>query len=140
MKRHYIFASHGTLASGVLNSVELILGKRSNVWTLCAYVEEDVDLSQQIDTLIAQIPPEDEIITLTDIFAGSVNNEFIRYLSRANFHLLAGINLPLVIDLFMSENDGNTTHTIMTALADSKENIQYCNQTITSAMQSDKDF
>ncbi len=28
----------------------------------------------------------------------------------------------------------------MTALADSKENIQYCNQTITSAMQSDKDF
>lgn len=120
--------------------MELILGKRSNVWTLCAYVEEDVDLSQQVDTLIAQIPPEDEIIALTDIFAGSVNNEFIRYLSRANFHLLAGINLPLVIDLFMSENDGNTAHTIMTALADSKENIQYCNQTITSAMQSDKDF
>lgn len=72
MKRHYIFASHGTLASGVLNSVELILGKRSNVWTLCAYVEEDVDLSQQVDTLIARIPPEDEIIALTDIFAGSV--------------------------------------------------------------------
>lgn len=69
-----------------------------------------------------------------------MNNEFVRYLSRENFHLLAGINLPLVIDLFMSENDGNTTHTIMTALADSKENIQYCNQTITSAMQSDKDF
>lgn len=115
MKRHYIFASHGTLASGVLNSVELILGKRSNVWTLCAYVEESVDLSQQVDTLIARIPPEDEIIALTDIFAGSVNNEFVRYLSRENFHLLAGINLPLVIDLFMSENDGNTTHTIMTA-------------------------
>ncbi|EDD6057509.1 PTS sugar transporter, partial [Salmonella enterica subsp. enterica serovar Typhimurium] len=108
--------------------------------TLCAYVEESVDLSQQVDTLIARIPPEDEIIALTDIFAGSVNNEFVRYLSRENFHLLAGINLPLVIDLFMSENDGNTTHTIMTALADSKENIQYCNQTITSAMQSDKDF
>ncbi|MBJ3457119.1 PTS sugar transporter subunit IIA, partial [Salmonella enterica subsp. enterica serovar Agona] len=95
MKRHYIFASHGTLASGVLNSVELILGKRSNVWTLCAYVEESVDLSQQVDTLIARIPPEDEIIALTDIFAGSVNNEFVRYLSRENFHLLAGINLPL---------------------------------------------
>lgn len=138
--RYDVLAIVGTLASGVLNSVELILGKRSNVWTLCAYVEESVDLSQQVDTLIARIPPEDEIIALTDIFAGSVNNEFVRYLSRENFHLLAGINLPLVIDLFMSENDGNTTHTIMTALADSKENIQYCNQTITSAMQSDKDF
>ncbi|AGR61764.1 MAG TPA: PTS sugar transporter [Salmonella bongori] len=140
MKRHYIFASHGTLASGILNSVELILGKRPHVWTLCAYVEEGVDLSQQVDTLLAQIPPEDEIIALTDIFAGSVNNEFIRYLSRANFHLLAGINLPLIIELFMAENDGATTHTIITALEDSKENIQYCNRTITSAMHSDKDF
>ncbi|MDR8341058.1 PTS sugar transporter, partial [Acinetobacter baumannii] len=25
MKRHYIFASHGTFANGLLNSVELIL-------------------------------------------------------------------------------------------------------------------
>ncbi len=34
---------------------------------VCAYVEESVDLSQQVDTLIARIPPEDEIIALTDI-------------------------------------------------------------------------
>lgn len=140
MKRHYIFASHGTLASGVLNSVELILGKRSNVWTLCAYVEESVDLSQQVDTLIAQIPPEDEIIALTDIFAGSVNNEFVRYLSRANFHLLAGINLPLVIDLLMSEEETDTVHLISESLSNSRGNIQYCNQTITSAMQADKEL
>lgn len=72
MKRQYIFASHGTLASGVLNSVELILGKRDNIETLCAYVEEGVDLSQQVDALMAKIPAEDEVIVLTDIFAGSV--------------------------------------------------------------------
>ncbi len=71
--------------------MELILGKRSNVWTLCAYVEESVDLSQQVDTLIARIPPEDEIIALTDIFAGSVNNEFVRYLSRKIFICWQGL-------------------------------------------------
>lgn len=140
MKRQYIFASHGTLASGVLNSVELILGKRNNVLTLCAYVDEGVDLSQQVDALMAQIPQDAEVIALTDIFAGSVNNEFVRYLSRDHFHLLAGINLPLVIDLFMSEEEGNAAQIISAALMNSKENIQYCNQTITSAMHGDKDF
>ncbi|HFZ8994910.1 TPA: PTS sugar transporter subunit IIA [Citrobacter freundii] len=140
MKRQYIFASHGTLARGVLNSVELILGKRDDVFTLCAYVEEGVDLSQQVDALMAQIPADREIIALTDIFAGSVNNEFVRYLSQDNFHLLAGINLPLVIDLLMSEEETDTAHLISESLSNSRENIQYCNQTITSAMQADKEF
>ncbi len=44
MKRHYIFASHGTFANGLLNSVELILGKQPDIHTLCAYVEEEADL------------------------------------------------------------------------------------------------
>ncbi len=41
MKRHYIFASHGSFANGLLNSVELILGKQPDIHTLCAYVEEE---------------------------------------------------------------------------------------------------
>ncbi|MFO5562710.1 hypothetical protein ACLBPI_21995, partial [Klebsiella pneumoniae] len=31
MKRHYIFASHGSFANGLLNSVELILGKQPDI-------------------------------------------------------------------------------------------------------------
>ena len=33
MKRHYIFASHGSFANGLLNSVELILGKQPDIHT-----------------------------------------------------------------------------------------------------------
>ncbi|SXW12711.1 PTS system protein [Klebsiella pneumoniae] len=51
MKRHYIFASHGSFANGLLNSVELILGKQPDIHTLCAYVEEEVDLTQQVEAL-----------------------------------------------------------------------------------------
>lgn len=68
------------------------------------------------------------------------NNEFIRYLHRQHFHLLAGINLPLVIDLLMSEEEEDAVQAISAALINSRENIQYCNQTITSAIHSDKDF
>lgn len=56
MKRHYIFASHGSFANGLLNSVELILGKQPDIHTLCAYVEEEVDLTQQVEALVARFP------------------------------------------------------------------------------------
>lgn len=140
MKRHYIFASHGTLARGVLDSVELILGKQTDISTLCAYVEEQRDLTEQIAELMQRIPDEDEIVAITDIFAGSVNNEFVRFLQRPRFHLVAGLNLPLVIDLLISGDEPDTRKLIEEALISSRESIQYCNDTISSAMQADKDF
>ena len=140
MKRHYIFASHGTFANGLLNSVELILGKQPDIHTLCAYVEEEVDLTQQVEALMARFPAQDELIVITDIFAGSVNNEFVRFLSRPHFHLLSGLNLPLIIDLLISAAEDNTEKLITEALTNAKESIQYCNQTIASAMTMDKDF
>ncbi len=73
------FASHGSFANGLLNSVELILGKQPDIHTLCAYVEEEVDLTQQVEALVARFPAQDELIVITDIFAGSVNNEFVRF-------------------------------------------------------------
>ena len=66
MKRHYIFASHGTFANGLLNSVELILGKQPDIHTLCAYVEEEVDLTQQVEALLARFPAQDELIVGND--------------------------------------------------------------------------
>ena len=140
MKRHYIFASHGTLARGVLDSVELILGKQTDISTLCAYVEEQRDLTEQIAELMQRIPDEDEIVAISDIFAGSVNNEFVRFLQRPRFHLVAGLNLPLVIDLLISGDEPDTRKLIEEALISSRESIQYCNDTISSAMQADKDF
>ena len=61
MKRHYIFASHGTFANGLLNSVELILGKQPDIHTLCAYVEEEADLTQQVETLLAACSRDDAV-------------------------------------------------------------------------------
>lgn len=140
MKRHYIFASHGTFARGLLDSVELILGKQQDIHTLCAYVDENHDLTEQVETLLAILPAQDEVIAITDIFAGSVNNEFIRYLHRPHFHLIAGLNLPLVIDLLISADEQDSEKLIHEALSSSRESIQYCNQSIASALQADKDF
>ncbi|NHL58970.1 PTS sugar transporter, partial [Staphylococcus aureus] len=108
MKRKYIFARHGRCANGLLSSVELNLGKKPDIHTLCANVEEEVDLTQQVESLVARFPAQDELIVITDIFAGSVNNEFVRFLSRPHFHLLSGLNLQLIIYLLISAAEDNT--------------------------------
>ncbi len=140
MNRHYIFASHGKFAMGILNSVELILGKQSRVRTLCAYVNDHDDLSLQVDELLQSYSAEDELIVLTDIFAGSVNNEFMRFIHRPHFHLIAGLNLPLIIDMFISEQGEATASLITHALENARESIQYCNHTIDQPQLADKDF
>jgi len=73
MKRHYIFASHGTLARGVLDSVELILGKQQDIYTLCAYVDEHQDVTGQVDELLAGLPARDEVIAIF-LPAASITN------------------------------------------------------------------
>ena len=104
-------------------------------------MEEEVDLTQQVEALVARFPAQDELIVITDIFAGSVNNEFCSFfLSRPRFHLLSGLNLPLIIDLLISAAEDDTEKLITEALTNAKESIQYCNQTIASAMTMDKDF
>ncbi|WJD47738.1 PTS sugar transporter subunit IIA [Enterobacter sp. PGRG2] len=140
MKRHYIFASHGTFAHGILNSVELILGRQNNIHTLCAYINEGDDLTEQVEQLINAFPAEDELVVITDIFAGSVNNEFIRFIKRPGFHLIAGLNLPLIIEMLIAPQDEALPSLITDSLTNARQSIQYCNQTLDAALVADKDF
>ncbi|PLR41787.1 PTS sugar transporter [Chimaeribacter californicus] len=140
MKRHYIFASHGRFAEGILHSVELILGKQANIHTLCAYLEEEEDVTARIEALMDSFSQEDELIILTDIFAGSINNEFIRFIHRPHVHLLAGMNLPLIIEMLIAPPGGDTAALIGESLSNARESLQYCNQTLHSVELVDRDF
>jgi len=131
----YIFASHGTLAKGILSSVELILGRQANVETLCAYINEDFNLSLEVNRLLDSYSVEDEVIVLTDIFGGSVNNDFIQQIGagKKNIHLISGVNLPLVIDLIVTLDENKEEDLaiqIDSIIKNSITNIKYCNSII----------
>lgn len=98
MEKKIIVASHGQMASGILSSLKIIYGESDQVEALDCYVEKDFDLSQKIAALMNKYANY-ELIVITDIFGGSVNNEFLTYLKRKNFYLVAGLNLPLLIEL-----------------------------------------
>ncbi|HZG17628.1 MAG TPA: PTS sugar transporter subunit IIA [Candidatus Bathyarchaeia archaeon] len=139
--RQFVFASHGLFADGIRHALELIVGKRTNISTICAYVEQGVELKSQIREVLERTAPH-ELIVITDLFGGSVNNEFMNLLTdNPRIYLIAGLNLPLLIDLVtMSDAQENTETLIADALKNAKASMQYCNLTIQKNKTEDEDF
>lgn len=126
--RHFLFASHGFFADGIRHALELIIGKRTNLSTLCAYTDKNVDIKDQIREVVERTAPH-ELIVITDLFGGSVNNEFMNLLrDHPRIYLISGLNLPLIVELVtMSEAVEDTNLLITKALQNAKASMQFCN-------------
>ena len=97
-------SSHGHLASGMKSSVEILSGANDRLTVFDAYVnEENVKdvLDHYFETVVK---PEDEVILLSDLYGGSVNQVMYLYLNRPHTTLIAGVNLALVLELSVRES------------------------------------
>ncbi|WP_417229057.1 PTS sugar transporter subunit IIA [Thermophilibacter sp.] len=120
-----VLASHGRLADGMKDTLSFILGDLPNVSTICAYVDQDVSLRSQIDQTFAEFSPEDAVVVVTDIFGGSVNNEFMALLGEKDFILVAGMNMPTLVEL-VSE-DEPTVEGVQSVVERGRQSILVCN-------------
>ncbi|MBS7009536.1 PTS sugar transporter subunit IIA [Anaerostipes sp.] len=127
MKKRLLIATHSTFAEGIKNAMELVTGRQDSVSTLCAYTDNMSEVETPVREIIEGLGPDEELIIATDIFGGSVNNEFMKYLTEKNIHLVAGVNLPLLFELVSSLNTADTKTAVETAINNSREQIRYCN-------------
>lgn len=127
MKRKLMIASHSTFAAGIKNAIELIIGKQDFVYTLCAYTEGATEIETPVKEFIISLKEDEEVIIVTDLFGGSVNNEFMKHLSKPNIYLIAGMNLPLIFELIMNFDSDDTEEMICKAVESAREHIRYCN-------------
>lgn len=85
-----LLASHGYLAQGMKSSLEILMGTNDRIECLCAYVDDDSrDVAALIDAWMETRDPADSWFVVTDIFGGSVNNEFIQRQTDGSFTLKA---------------------------------------------------
>lgn len=71
---------------------------------ICAYVD-DTSLEDQIVSFMNTVEQDEQLIILTDLMGGSVNQQMIRYLQRPNTFLIAGFNFPLLLALSLLPED-----------------------------------
>lgn len=126
--RKFVFATHGVFAEGIKNSVEMILGKQEGLKCICAYTETGVSIGEQFKRIIQVLEPDDELVILTDLFGGSVNNELYPYIKDSRVHLVSGLNLALAIQVLIGSRDTDIREIIRQAIDSSKEGIIYCNE------------
>lgn len=94
-----ILASHGEMSQGLKQTVSMLLGDCENIYALSAFRDEDESVVKGAENLISKVGTKNLYI-LTDIFGGSVNNELLVLQNKyPDIHLIAGMNLPLVISI-----------------------------------------
>lgn len=94
--RHIVLASHHQFAYGLADTLEF-LGVKDPIHVICAYMDE-TPLGDQIGEVFAEIPEGSEVLVLTDILAGSVNQAFMPHL-RPGVFIVAGVNVVLAMEL-----------------------------------------
>ena len=115
-------ASHGNLASGMKSSLDILIGANEKVTVFDAYLNQET-VQEHVEDFYQTVSKEDQVILLSDLYGGSVNQVLFLYLDRANTMLVAGVNLALVLELAVRESI--TEEELMNLVEQSKEMIRY---------------
>ena len=135
----FIMATHGNFAKGIKESIELVLGKFENLEALSCYNRTNFNLESEIDKILSKYSNE-EIIVITDVAGGSVNNGFLQKVGKCkSLHVISGLNLPLMIEI-LNEQDSYTSakELILSSLKEIISEIKYCNLEIETAIEDDE--
>lgn len=138
VKRKIIIASHNKLAFGLKETLGYITGDVSQVVEISAYLD-NTPVADEIAAALADVSADDEVLVLTDLLGGSVNQAFFPYLNREHFHVITGMNLPVLLSLALQPTDTYLdAATIHQAIAEAREQLAYMNDVV-AAMAIDED-
>lgn len=100
MDKRVVVATHGTFAEGIKTSLGMIYGDATPIECICAYVDLSVDYAAELERIVSEHDySRSELVVLTDVLGGSVNNEFMRLLDSYDFQLVTGLNLALLLEV-----------------------------------------
>lgn len=122
-----ILASHGHFAEGIQESAQMIFGEQENFETaiLLPSMGPD-DLKSDLEAAVAKID-SDQILFLVDLWGGTPFNQASNILEghEDNWAIVAGMNLPMVIEALSERFTSESSHDIAKAIIGSaKEGVK----------------
>ncbi len=134
-----ILASHGGMAAGMRDTVELIVGEVPNVHVLSTTRDETEPITVRARRLLSGFDPEDKVYILTDVLGGSVNNDMLTLLGDyPGVTILCGTNACLALNLASADeplSDGELEE----FLEEARNQIVNCNKLLQSAAEEEED-
>lgn len=100
MRRKLVLASHGGLATGMLDTLQMILGElpcEAETFSLLPGDSPSRIAEAVQEECAAQ--PDTEFLLVTDVFGASVCTALCGLVAESNVRLFAGMSLPMVLSL-----------------------------------------
>ncbi len=123
-----IIASHGEFATGILQSGAMIFGEQENVKAVTLMPSEGPDdVKAKMEEAIASFDNQDEVLFLVDLWGGTPFNQANSLIEehQDKWAIVAGMNLPMLIEAFASRFSMNTAHEIAAhILGTAKEGVK----------------
>ena len=127
MKRILVTASHHRMAEGLKDTLAFVSGGAQETIALSAYVDNQ-PIEEAVEILMNGFADEDEVVILTDLTSGSVNQQFFKYRNRPHTHIISGMNLPLAFQIAMEDQDEYiSTERMREIVEESKNEMKYVN-------------
>lgn len=104
------------------STLELLIGNTADITCLTAYVNPEDNVDEQLKVYFSEVSDEDQVIVCTDLMGGSVNQKVVPYAQKENVFLIAGFNLPLILELAMNE-DKVTKEELLDSIEESRKNM-----------------
>lgn len=122
-----IVASHGEFATGIKQSASMIMGELEQVEAVTFMPNEGPeDLYGKLQDAISKLGTE-EILFLVDLWGGSPFNQSNRIYetSPETKAIVAGVNLPMLLEAYSNRDDMDTAHEIAKAITSAaKEEVK----------------
>jgi fructoselysine and glucoselysine-specific PTS system IIA component len=138
--RKFLIATHGRLASGFKSALELIAGQNEHLFIVEAYVDENANLEAEIQKVLDSLGENDELLVFTDLLGGSVTNHVLQLSAgRSGVYIVAGINLPVVIEIVLGDEDEPAETIIDQAIENARNQLVFVNRLMAAASEGQSD-
>ena len=122
-----IIASHHHLATGMKDTIEHLIPSIGKIDVIAAYINNE-PIEDEISKLLESYPVDEKVLIFTDLLGGSVNQTFIRYMSKRNLFLVTGMNLPIIMTLLLSiESEDLSEELIRKSIDEAKNQLLFVN-------------
>ncbi|OQM34419.1 PTS mannose transporter subunit IIAB [bacterium endosymbiont of Pedicinus badii] len=107
MKTAIVISTHGKTAESILETAEMIAGKRENIKFVNFLSEEDTEkLYKKFKSTIKKLDCKKGVLFLVDMWGGSPFNAASRIKSEIrNCEILTGLNIPILLEVSTLEEE-----------------------------------
>jgi len=122
-----LLVTHGTLAEGLKDAAQLIIGERENFSTIGLFTEDSVDaLPVRVRQAVSAFENVDGVLILADLFGASPFNAAARAaykLESTPVNVVTGVNLGMLLEVLMQRESKNVKELSKLAVKSGQQSI-----------------